>query len=149
MTGIKRILTVCLGILGMCVHGAYADDSADAMARAATRRDTSTTVTRTQDSSAATQINTSSGISRATTPRQSGVAVRSRSTTSQPSIERHNVVSRDGGTRNTSAASQSVSARNAATVLPRASTSAQSVVSSPSRASTTSRTATVQRASKR
>ena len=147
MTGIKRILTVCLGILGMCVHGAYADDSADAMARAATRRDASTTVTRTQDSSAATQINTSSGISRATTPRQSGVAVRSRSTTSQPSIERHNVVSRDGGTRNTSAASQSVSARNAATVLPRASTSAQSVVSSPSRAATTSRTATVQRAS--
>lgn len=133
MTGIKRILLGCLGALGICVYAAYADDSSDAAARAATRRDTATTVSRTQSATTHTQSNSASGISRATNVTPSTTT---RTRTQSSSTRDGNVVSRDT-TRGATTSTQSVSARTGATVLPRTTTSSQSVISVPSRAATT------------
>ena len=137
MKGIKRILSYCTAVFMLGIPYAHADDSADAIARAATRRDATTTVVRQNSESHADtpQITTTSGISRATNITNTGTNVRSRETSSVTT--RDNVVVRDGGTRNTTnGTTQSVSARTTSNVMSRGATTSGKTISVPSRAAT-------------
>ena len=165
MKGLKLLLIVCLGFIG--IHGAIADDDAD-MARAATRRTATTTVTTSRGTNgntgtadmaraatrrtATTTVTTSrgtngntgttarensaSGISRTTASVPSGATVHERSGTSG----RGNVVVRDAATRTTSGTvNQSVTARTTSNVMPRATTGTAAVSSSARGGGTVSR----------
>ena len=137
MKGLKLLLIVCLGFIG--IHGAIADDDAD-MARAATRRTATTTVTTSRGTNGNTgttaRENSASGISRTTASVPSGATVHERSGTSG----RGNVVVRDAATRTTSGTvNQSVTARTTSNVMPRATTGTAAVSSSARGGGTVSR----------
>ena len=137
MKGLKLLLIVCLGFIG--IHGAIADDDAD-MARAATRRTATTTVTTSRgtngNTSTTARENSASGISRTTASVPSGATVHERSGTSG----RGNVVVRDAATRTTSGTvNQSVTARTTSNVMPRATTGTAAVSSSARGGGTVSR----------
>ena len=145
MKGIKLFLSVCLGILAF--HGAYADDADDA-ARAATRRGTVTTVsssrtTPTQATNESQRTTSSNTISRTTHISAATTSGATTSRTSGASTRGENVVVRDVATRATSAdGTGNVTARTATNVLPRASTSGASVVSSATRSAVRSAVST-------
>ncbi len=135
MKGIKLLFIGCLTSLAFgAFNYAVADDSADA-ARAATRRNATTTITR-QQSDSDSQSNTANSISRYTSSTTTAASGESRDRSAV--TPRTNVVSRDASTRTTSDSStQSVSARTMSTVLPRTTTSTTSSTVSPSRTATT------------
>ena len=117
MKGLKRLFIGCLAVF-ICAAtcGAFADDSSD-VARAATRRGATTTVTRAQsgNDTAEAQPTTTSGISRSTNLSATGVSVRDR--TKSGTTTRTNVVVRDTtGARSATDTSQTVSARTTSTV---------------------------------
>ncbi len=152
MKGIKQIFAGCLALLVFSAPNIASADDADTIARAATRRGATTTVSREQSAQTSdTQKIESSGISRSTNLNQSGQSVRNR--TQSNTSSRANVVVRDGGTRtSTETSNQSTTTRSATNVLPRATVSKSSVVSTPSRTavsrnavSTVSRTANINR----
>ena len=130
MTGIRRFLLCCLGILGIFVCNAYADDSSDAAARAATRRDTTATVARTQS----TDTNDSKTVSR-TSNTTTAATPNARARTG---VARDNAVVRTVASRDTN--TQSTVARTTSNVLQRAPT-VTTTQNTPSR-TTVSRTAT-------
>lgn len=157
MTGIKQFFSGCITLALLFFIGVANADDADSVARAATRRGATTTVSRTQTAnSAGTQSIGTSGISRSTNTydpqTSSGTSVRNRATTNTTS-RTNNVVVRDTGARTTTeTATNGVSARTATNVLPRGTTNTSTVISTPSRAAisrgtvgTTSRTGTITR----
>lgn len=134
MKGLKLLFTSCLILSAACAFPAFADDSSD-VARAATRRSSSTTVTRQQtENTDHTQTTNSSGISRSITPSSTNsLNVKERSTTTRS----NNTIVRSNETRTQSdATQQSVSARAMSNVTQRTPTN-----NSPTSVSTASRTA--------
>lgn len=142
MKGFKLLFAGCLTLLAFAFYNyANADDSVDA-ARAATRRNTSTTVVRQQtDISNEQQQQSLSGTSRSTN--LSSVGTRDRNTTT---ATRNNAISREIGTRTSSnETNQSVSARTTSNVTSRSVTDTTNVISSPSRSTTPRSTTTISR----